>query len=112
MPTGSADRTWPIKLSTKGLENTAFLGITDFAIKIAGKRFECSRFDPAFISTRMTQLLSEDPSIDGYEMDVEPDQEIDFATMESILAPIPRKGLFEISESNFEFAKVGARNLS
>jgi hypothetical protein len=68
--TSQAERAQQIKLSTKGLENAALLGINDFALHVGSEKFECSRFEAAFLSPRITELLLQDPTIDEYEIDI------------------------------------------
>jgi hypothetical protein len=100
------------KLSTKGLENTASLQLNDFALIIRDKRFECSRFEIAFISPRITTLLQQDPTIDEYEVELEldpdPDLEVDAECVNGLLS-LCRNCPFELTESNFDFVKQIAK---
>jgi hypothetical protein len=106
----SSQRPKQVKLSTKGLENTASLRISDFALRVGGEKFECNRFEAAFISPRITSLLLQDPTIDEYEVKVDSDHEIDSDTVISLIS-LSRNGLFEVSTSNFDFVKRVAKNL-
>jgi hypothetical protein len=113
--TSSAERISHVKLSTKGLENPASLAIDDFALIVGNQRFECSRFEIAFLSPRITTLLRQDPTIDEYELDlnvdidVDSDQEFDSECVNGLLA-LSRNGSFELTESNFDLVKVIAKS--
>jgi hypothetical protein len=111
-PASSAQRKKQMKLSTKGLENPASLRINDFGIQVGSERFECSRFEAAFISPRITELLLQDPTIDEYEIEVEVDNAdgIDWECVRSLFS-LSRNGLFEVNETNFEIVKQISKSL-
>jgi hypothetical protein len=103
----STQRTKQIKLSTKGLENAASLGINDFVLQIGSERIKCSRFEAAFLSPRITSILLADPTVEEYEIKVE---SVEKVNLDSLLS-LSRNGSFEVSESNFEFLKGIAKSL-
>jgi hypothetical protein len=55
-----------VKLSTKGLENGAAIGIKDFKLRVSDQEALCSRFEAGFVSPRITSALSTDATIDQY----------------------------------------------
>jgi hypothetical protein len=109
----SPQPTQQVKLSTKGLENPASLAISDFALIIGDERFECSRFEIAFLSPRITALLRQDPTIDEYELelgvDVDSDQEFVSECVKGLIS-LSRNGSFEVTERNFGLVKVIAKS--
>jgi hypothetical protein len=110
--TSSPERTKQVKLSMKGLENTASLGLNDFALLIGGQQFECSRFEIAFHSPRITTLLRQDPTIDEYEIEIELDsgQEFDGESVTTLLS-LSRNASFQLTESTFDLVTQIAKSL-
>jgi hypothetical protein len=111
-PVSATERIKQVKLTMKGLENTASLGISDFTLRLRGQKVECSRFEAAFISPRITAILLQDPTIDEYEIEFELDsaQEFDSECVKSLIS-LARNGSFEVTESNFDFVKRIATSL-
>jgi hypothetical protein len=99
-----------VKLSTKGLENPVSLAMNDFALIVGDQRFECSRFEVAFLSPRITTLLLQDPTIDEYELevDVDPDQAFDSECVNGLIS-LSRNQSFQLTESNFDLVKMIAK---
>jgi hypothetical protein len=117
-PVSATERTKQIKLTTKGLENAALLGINDFVIRFGSEKFACSRFEAAFISPQITTLLLQYPTIDEYEIKFEfefegggdAQQDWESSCLTNLIS-LSRNGLFELNESNFDFVKRIAKNL-
>jgi hypothetical protein len=57
------ERKKELKLSAKGLENVASLGIQDFSLRSGEHTLGCSRVEASFLSPRITVALLNDPTI-------------------------------------------------
>jgi hypothetical protein len=106
----SNERTKQIKLSTKGLENAALLGINDFTLRLGSEQFECSRFEASFLSPRIAAVLLQDPTTEEYEIEMDPDHEIDGECVNGLIA-LARNGSIEITQSNFDLLAHLAKSL-
>jgi hypothetical protein len=71
---------------------------------------QCSRFEAAFISPRITAVLLQDPTIGEYEIEVDSEEGFDSACIENLIS-LSRNGLFEVTDSNFNFVKRIAKSL-
>jgi hypothetical protein len=96
----------------KGLENAASLMINDFALLLRDDKFQCSRFEAAFLSPRITAALLQDPTMEEYEIGVEAGSDEEFAS-DSVasLISLSRNGSLELTESNFASVKRIAKSL-
>jgi hypothetical protein len=106
----SAGRATQVRLSTKGLENPALLQINDFALRVKSESFECSRFEAAFLSPRIAVALSQDPTLEEYDLEIDSDEEFDSECLKSVIA-LSRNGAFEVTDSNFASVKRIAKSL-
>jgi hypothetical protein len=93
-----------LKLSTKGLENVASLGVEDFSIRVGGHSVGCSRFEASFLSPRITAALLNDPTITEYELELGDCCECDWNCVSGLLS-LSRNGSFDLTSLNFSSVK-------
>jgi hypothetical protein len=62
-------QTTQIALSARGLERAAPVGQTDFTIVTGAAQFHCTKFQAAFISPVIADLLTTDPTIERFNIE-------------------------------------------
>jgi hypothetical protein len=96
-----------IALSIKGLTRSASLGINNFTFIAGIHRFECNKFEAAFLSPTVTNLLVNDCMLCEYDLG---DCDLDSDTFHEFLS-ICRGSSFVVTDSNFESIKSLSKSL-
>jgi hypothetical protein len=99
-----------LKLSTKGLEHVAALGIEDFTLRLGEHSVSCSRFEASFLSPRITTAISNDPTITEYELELDDCGRVDLNCL-SALVSLTRNSSFVLSSSNLQSITAVAKCL-
>jgi hypothetical protein len=99
-----------VRLSTKGLENVASLGIQDFTLRIGEQAVLCSRFEASFLSPRITAALLNDATLTEFELELDAFRMIESNSLSDLLSLSHNRAL-NISTANFESIKSLAKSL-
>jgi hypothetical protein len=99
-PSMAQEQTTPICLSARGLERAASLEQSNFAIVVGSETFHCSKFQAAFISPKIAQLLQIDPTIEQFIID---DIEIESQNHRSLIEELLRIGNINVEKSQTAF---------
>jgi hypothetical protein len=111
-PSSFEKQTQELRLSTKGLENVAALGIEDFTLRVGEHSISCSRFEASFLSPRITTAIFNDATLSEYELDVdvEKPEGFDLNCLTEVVS-LSRNRSFSLTSSNFECLKAVGKSL-
>lgn len=90
----------PICLSGRGLARAASLEQNNFTIVVGSDSFQCSRFQTAFISPKIAQLLQIDSTIEQFIID---DIEIETQNYRSLMEELLRIGSMNVEAGQSVF---------
>jgi hypothetical protein len=92
-----------IELSASGLKRASMIHDPMFTIAAGSTEFHCSRFQAAFISPRISELLRSDPTIDRFVLE---GVQLDSSGLRSMFEDLLQSGSFEISEASAQVMVV------
>jgi hypothetical protein len=89
-----------IRLSTRGLERAASVDEQNFTIVVGSNQFSCSKFQTAFISPAIAQLLQIDSTIERFVIDdIGIQVEVESQNLTLLIQDLLHRGSFAIHES-------------
>jgi hypothetical protein len=93
------DNSRRLSLSARGLERASWIEQNDFTVVVGSTTFHCSRFQAAFISPRIAQLLQTNLTVEHFCIDY---VWFDSETSQSLLRDLLRIGSVAINDSQVE----------
>jgi hypothetical protein len=100
-----------IELSAKGLERTAAVEENNFVIICGSAETHCTKFQAAFISPRISELLRFDPTIDRFLVEGISHESSKSLKSSEFLTELLRTGRLCIDESSLEVIHALFENL-
>jgi hypothetical protein len=104
-------RTATIELSAKGLERAVSIDENNFAIVSASSELHCTKFQAAFVSPRICELLRSDPTVDRFIFEGIPRESWQPLKSSQFMTELLRKGRICIDELSLGLLHVLFENL-